>query len=241
MTKETITKSTLQEKNDGIINGISIASFLQMLEQESHTCCVHVLSEDKKGLLYFDDGILIDAEHDDLSGEKAAYTIVSWESPSIALNETSVRPRKIELSLGHILLNAAQQHDELTEPMTSKHSIKYLSNEAKTDKDIQNSVNCLSAIEGIRYFYLLNKTGKIVVHSAPNSELGELLIYCIITSSNLRKSLNVKSPRRIHMQMKDGSSLLIIPRSGIIIGMILEEHSTIEEIASQIRTGLSTK
>lgn len=241
MTAETVADTILQKKSNGSINGISIASFLQMLEQESHTCCVHVQSDDKRGFLYFDDGNLIDAKHEDLGGIEAAYTIVSWENSSIALNETSTRARRIEQPLGYILLNAAKQRDELTDPMTTKPSITYLSDEAKNNSTLQNSVKILSGINGIRYFYLLNKTGKIVVHSAPNAELGELFIYCIITSSNLRKSLNVKSPRRIHMQMKDGSSLLIMPKAGIIIGMILEEHSTTEEIASKINTDLSTK
>ena len=241
MTEETAADKILRKKDNGIINGISISSFLQMLEQERHTCCVQVQSDDKSGILYFDDGNLIDAEHEGLSGIEAAYSIVSWENSSIALNETATRPQRIEHPLGYILLNAAKQQDELAEPMATKPTITYVSDEAKADNDLQNSVSILSDIEGIRYFYLLNRTGKIVVHSAPNTDLGELLIYCIITSSNLRKSLNVKSPRRIQMQMKDGSSMLIIPKAGKIIGMILEAHSSTEEIANRINTDLSVK
>jgi len=43
------------------------------------------------------------------------------------------------------------------------------------------------------------------------------------------------------MQMKDGSSLLVIPKAGKIIGMILETHSSTEEIANRINAGLSVK
>jgi len=236
-----VADKTLRKKNDGIINGISISSFLQMLEQERHTCCVQVYSDDKSGVLYFDNGHLIDAEHNGLSGIEAAYRIVSWENSSIALNETSTRPRQIEHPLGYILLNAAKQQDELKEPMAPKATITYVSDEAKTAGDLQNSVSILSDIEGIRYFYLLNKTGKIIAHSAPGTDLGELLVYCIITSSNLRKVLNVKSPRRIQMQMKDGSSLLVIPKAGKIICMILEAHSSTEKIANRVNAGLSVK
>jgi len=241
MTEETAADINLRKKSDETINGISIASFLQMLEQERQTCRVQVRSDDKSGFLYFADGQLIDAEQEDLSGIEAAYSIVSWENSSIVLNETNTRPQRIEHPLGYILLNAAKQQDELTESMTTKATITYVSDEAKADSDLQNSVRILSDIESIRYFYLFNRTGKIVVHSAPNTDLGELLIYCIITSSNLRKSLNVKSPRRIQMQMKDGSSLLILPKAGKIIGLILEAHSSTEEIANRINTGLSVK
>ena len=240
MTEKTTSDKILTKENDGNINGISIASFLQMLEQERHTCSVHVQSEDKNGVLYFEDGNLIDAVHDGLNGIEAAYSIVSWNNSSIALNDTASRPQKIEHPLGYILLNAAQQQDEHTETMATQ-STTWLLSETKNSSEFQDTVNILSEIPGIRYFYLLNRAGKIVVHSAPNSDLGELLIYCIITSSNLRKSLNVKSPRRIHMQMNDGSSMLIIPKAGKILGMILETHSSAEEITSRINTGLSGK
>jgi len=241
MTEKTKTATPLKKENDGIINGISIASFLQMLEHEKHTCSVHVSSEDKSGVLYFDDGNLIDAVHNGLNGIEAAYSIVSWENSSIALDNTTDRQQQIDQPLGYILLNAAKQQDEETDTMATLPKTTWLLSETKNGSDFQTTVNILSGIPGIRYFYLLNKTGKIVVHSAPNTELGELLIYCIITSSNLRKSLNVKSPRRIHMQMEDGSSILVIPKAGKILGMVLESHSSADEIASRINTGLSVK
>jgi hypothetical protein len=241
MTEETVADKAPPKGNDKTITGISIASFLQMLEQERQTCSVQVQSGDESGILYFADGNLIDAEQENMSGTEAAYTIVSWKNPSIALGKTDTRPRQIEHPLGYILLNAAKQQDELAEPMATNPTITYVSDEIKADRNLQKNISVLSAIEGIRHFYLLNKTGKIVAHSAPNTELGELLIYCIITSSNLRKSLHVKSPRRIQMQMKDGSSLLIIPKAGIIIGLIIETHRSSDEIANRINTGLSAK
>ncbi len=240
MTDKRQNSDLLRGEGDGSINGISIASFLQMLEQERHSCRVQVQSVDKVGFLYFEDGDLIDAEQGHLHGIEAAYTVVSWEEPSIALGEAIARPRRIEHPLGYILLNAAKHQDEQAEEMTSP-TITYVSSETKENNDYQTTINVLSGINGIRYFYLLNRAGKIVVHSAPNQTLGELIIYCIITSSNLKKSLQTKSPRRIHMQMKDGSSLLIMPKTGKILGMILDAHSSASEVTSQINTGLSVK
>ncbi len=241
MTEEKKSDKNLPEEKDGNINGISISSFLQMLEQERHTCSVHVHSGDKYGVLYFDNGNLIDAVHENLPGIDAAYSIVSWENSSIALNDAVSRQQQIDQPLGYILLNAAKQQDEETDTMATLPKTTWLLSETKNGSDFRDAVNTLSSIPSIRYFYLLNKAGKIVVHSAPNTELGELLIYCIITSSNLRKTLNVKSPRRIHMHMEDGTSILIIPKAGKIIGLMLEEHSSADEIASRINTGLSVK
>ncbi len=183
-------ETSLQDSSKGSIDGISIASFLQMLEQERHSCKVLVNAGNKLGYLYFFYGELIDAEFGQLSGIKAAYAIVSWESPSISLNETEDRDKTIEHPLG---------------------------------------------------FILLNKAGKIVVHSAPNVALGELIIYCIITSSNLRKSLKAKSPRRIQMQMEDGTSLLIIPKAGKILGMILTPNSSAIDVADRIHAAFAIK
>jgi hypothetical protein len=232
----------LQESSKGSIDGISIASFLQMLEQERHTCKVLVNAGNKQGYLFFLGGELIDAEFAELSGIEAAYAIVSWDSPSISLNETESRAKTIDNPLGFILLNAAKRQDEQTEDHTmTEPAITYTSNEAKQNPDYQAAVTILAGTAGIRYFYLLNKAGKIVVHSAPNVALGELIIYCIITSNNLRKSLKTKSPRRIHMQMQDGTSLLIIPKSGKILGMILDANSQATDVADQIHAAFAIK
>lgn len=240
MTKTTSSESILPTGGDGIINGISIASFLQMLEQERHNCRVQVRSDGKHGTLYFEEGDLVDAEFDHLQGIEAAYAIVSWENSSIALAEAVSRNRRIEHPLGYILLNAAKQQDEHNEEM-AKPAITYITSEAQTDTEFKNTIAVLSRINGIRYFYLLNRTGKVVAHSAPNPVLGELIIYCIMTSASLKKTLQTKSPRRIHMQMQDGSSLLILPKAGKILGLVLNPLSSASEISSQINSGLSVQ
>lgn len=239
-TKKASGTSQQQHKNS-LISGISIASFLQMLEQEKHTGNVHVHSGENTGIIFFQDGSLINAESGTQTGLDAAYTIIEWQTPKISLNEFTARVKKtITEPLGYILLNAAQQQDEKTETMTAP-TITYVSDDTKDNDDFQKTATILSDIPDIRYFFILNKAGKIVVHSAPNTNLGELIVYCIITSSNLRKSLKVKSPRRIIMQMKDSSSLLIIPKAGKILGMILEAHSSASEVSNRIATDLSAK
>ncbi len=243
MTDSKQSNTLLQESSKGSIDGISIASFLQMLEQERHSCRVLVTTDDnKQGSLYFLDGELIDAEFAQLTGIEAAYAIVSWNTPSISLGEAEERQKNIEPPLGYILLNSAKQQDEQNENTTmSEPTITYTSSDAEQNSDFQAVVTILAGTPGIRYFYLLNKAGKIVVHSAPNTTLGELIIYCIITSSNLRKSLKAKSPRRIHMQMEDGTSLLIIPKAGKILGMILTPDSSATDVADQIHAAFAIK
>lgn len=238
MIQESVTDNISSKQSKEGIKGISIASFLQMLEQERHTCRVQVQTEDQLGILFFEDGCLIDAEYGHERGIDAAYRIVSWENPSIALGDPVSRAKKIDLPLGYILLNAAKQHDEQTKEI-AKPTITYASNNAEHNSDFQDTINALTTIDGIEHFYILDQTGKIVIYSAPDPIHGELIVYCIVTCSNLRKWLHTKSPRQIHMHMKDGGSLLILPKAGTILGMVLDQHSSAVEISDQINKALS--
>ena len=230
----------LQKSSTGSIDGISTASFLQMLEQERHSCKVQVAADENQGSLYFLDGELIDAECGQLIGLEAAYAIVSWNRPSISLGKAEHREKNIVHPLGYILLNSAKQQDDKNENTTmNKPTITYTSGNAEQNSDFETAVTILTKTPGIHYFYLLNKAGKIVVHSAPDTTLGELIIYCIITSNNLRKSLKAKSPRRIHMQMEDGTSLLIIPKDGKILGMILRPNTSAIDVIDQIHSAFA--
>ena len=238
MVCKTVTDNYPQEESIGSINGISIASFLQMLEQERHTCRVQVHAEEKSGILFFEYGNLIDASYEHEKGIDAAYTIISLVNPSIALGDPVSREKTIDHPLGYILLNAARQHDEQMRTAI-KPLVTYVSNSAKNTPDYQNTIDALTAIDGIDHFYILDNTCKIVAYSAPSPTLCELIIYCIVTSNDLKKWLNTKSPRLIHMHMKDGNSLLILPKSGKILGMVLDSHSTATEISEQIDEALS--
>lgn len=241
-------KTFLATSQPGVISGISIASFLQMLEQECHCCQVRVVSGDDYGVLFFEGGELIDAECDNLTGLEAAYAILSWPEHAMVIGERAERPRRISHGLGFILLDAAKRQDERREerheePMNES-NISYASEEARKSQELKDAVAALATIKDIRNFYLFNKSGKIVAHSAPSMALGELIIYCIITSSELRKSLDTSNPRRIHMLMKDGSSLLIMPKAGNVLGiiaMVLNANSLLSDVVGRLNSAFATK
>lgn len=235
-----MTNSSSQNGRDEPFQGIAVSSFLQMLEQEASSCTVMVQSGQKKGTLFLENGELIDAEFETTSGLEAAYKIVCWEDAAIAISDAVQRPRVIEAPLGNILLNAACQLDEIDEDMTTP-TVTYTIKTAETDISYQLMVHVLSEIDAITAFFLLNKTGKVAVHSATNTAIGELIIYCIVTCSNLKKNIDVKALKRIHLQMQDGTSLLILPLAGKIMGMVLQAESSADEIVSQIQVALTEK
>jgi len=72
----------------GKLLGISVDSFLQMVESEQKTCTLRVTYQGKTGYLYIRNGELIAAEADSLSKEEAACEIIGWDEPVIDIKDT---------------------------------------------------------------------------------------------------------------------------------------------------------
>lgn len=97
----------------GHITGISLSSFLQMIEMEKKTCTVKVLTKKNLGRIFFVNGSLIDAQTVRLAHLDALYDILSWSNTVIEVeNNTSQRESAIHLPLMHILIQSAQDRDE---------------------------------------------------------------------------------------------------------------------------------
>lgn len=97
----------------GQIRGVSLSSFLQMVELEGHSCTLTVLSARRSGWFYFDTGTLIASETLQLSGKPAALAILSWEDPLITIEYGQVeKERTIDMPLMSLLLEGGRLKDE---------------------------------------------------------------------------------------------------------------------------------
>lgn len=97
----------------GQLRGISIASFLQMIELENKTCVIKVLSGGKTGYLYCNRGDLIDAEMDGLNGKEAAFAIFGLDNALILIDyDTPARENRINAPLMSLLLESGRIKDE---------------------------------------------------------------------------------------------------------------------------------
>jgi hypothetical protein len=97
----------------GLVVGVSVGAVLQMLELERRSCQVRVDSAVGTGFLDLVDGALVHAVTDLQIGEEAAYEILAWVLPSIAISEAPPPLRRtIQQSLTHVLLEAARRDDE---------------------------------------------------------------------------------------------------------------------------------
>lgn len=235
--KIVLDKST---KSSGHIGGISLASFLQMLEQERKNCTLIVKSGEQVGELFFDDGKLIDAQYDEQVGLEAAYALLAWEDPTFVVEKPDDRLQRISAPLAQILLEAAAQQDENESADVTDENMRDSANMAvaaaiKKNPGIKQLVDTILSIAGVKHYFIMNRKGVMIAQSSRNRSMGDFIRYCIVSGSRLRKELDVRGPHQIRLFMENGEKLLVIPGNGIIVALLVNEHISIFEVTEKLQ------
>ncbi len=103
----------LKVNDPGVIQGIGLAPFLQMVEMEMKTCALMIKSDEKVGFVYCREGDVIDAEAGPIIGRDAFYHMMCWENLFIRVEEfEGARTRKIDEPLMHLLMEGSRIRDE---------------------------------------------------------------------------------------------------------------------------------
>lgn len=106
-------RETFESSARGEVNGISLASFLQLVNMESKTCTLRVKAMGQVGQLYCQQGDLIAAEVGALSGDDAAIEMVSWDSAVIEiLKFDRDKQKEIKQPLMNLLMEGSRRKDE---------------------------------------------------------------------------------------------------------------------------------
>jgi len=228
---------------DGHIGGVSLASFLQMLEQERKSCTLRVVSGKVSGSFFFEEGDLIDAECEDVVGGEAVYILLSLENPTFKVTEVEDRLHRITQPLAHLLLNAATRIDEKNHENRTMKMQNRLAGAANVQANpaLKRLVEIIVGIAGVKHYYLLNRQGKMITQSSKNQKIGDFITYCIVSGIQIRKSLDVKGPHRIRLVMENNDVLLVLPGAGMIIGLLLDEHASISDVTARLRPALANK
>jgi CheY-like chemotaxis protein len=103
----------------GHVAGISLPSFMQLLELDKKTCTLHVKSNKATGDMFFHQGELLSATTGNLTGQDAAFELINWEDPEIEIeNACRIKEenRDIEVPLGFLLIESARMKDEQNKP-----------------------------------------------------------------------------------------------------------------------------
>jgi c-di-GMP-binding flagellar brake protein YcgR len=110
---ENVKNITSENGFGGKLLGVSVHSFLQMLESEQKTCTIRVTYQGKKGYLYLNNGELIGAHVDSLRREAAAYEIIGWDEPVIEIKYTVPEmEREVFQPLMSVLMEGIRLKDE---------------------------------------------------------------------------------------------------------------------------------
>lgn len=100
----------------GSLKGVSVGSFLQLLEMDEKTCLLEIgTSPQNKGLLYIHQGQLYDAEYGDLKEYEAACRLIALDNVSFqikALPKLEIR-RRIKTELMSVIMDAMKMKDEV--------------------------------------------------------------------------------------------------------------------------------
>ncbi len=112
---------TLAEKVDkglkmakkGYIHGITLPSFLQVLEAERKTCTLSVQAGKHCGKLFIIKGVLVQAKTENIQGEEAALKILAWDDTEIEIkNVCNVKTTVIKSSMTQLIMEAFRMRDE---------------------------------------------------------------------------------------------------------------------------------
>ncbi len=249
-----------QGNENGIITGVSLPSFLQVLELEKNSCMIDVEAGANRGVLYMKDGALIDAETDFNVGLEAVYAICSWDKPALRVGKFYDRVRRIHKSLTHILLDVARQKDETKKPASPAEQPAVMPDQAASaapdrpasartasvPEDIGRKypmvgrcMELLPSIPGVRHYFFLNRHGRIIIQSADNRKIADFITYSIITGLQMGETLDAKGPQLVLLTMENYEELLIIPRGGVIIGLLLEENIYVPDVINQLQAAMN--
>jgi len=96
----------------GRLYGITVVRFLRMIEMAQKTCLFEVrLPNKKKGLFYFDNGVLNDAVCGNLKGEEAARELITMERAKFRFKylPNEKFPKRIKMDLSSLLTEAMRR------------------------------------------------------------------------------------------------------------------------------------
>ncbi len=106
-----------QDFTGGTLTGISLPSFLQLIEMEQNTCLMEIMAPRGQGLLYFNKGDLCDALFGDAKGEDAAIAMLTMDDVKISFRNLPSKKlkKRIKKNLMSLIMEGARLKDEQQE------------------------------------------------------------------------------------------------------------------------------
>jgi DNA-binding response OmpR family regulator len=158
---------TLRDEGSNF-NGLAMTHLLPIIEAQQKSCKVKVLGRNRaKGYLYFDEGILINAHYQDLSGDKAAKEMIQWNNLTIEFTDLPRRRgrKRVKTSLMD-LIGASWQKEEVVNDSIEEKPAPQTKNKKDPaqliSQELKTSIKELNTIAGFIAVGILNTKGEIL-------------------------------------------------------------------------------
>ena len=173
----------LNLKDEGLtLKGMTLKNFLPLIILSRKTCRMEVISGSmKKGYMFFDTGVLLDAQYNKTTGDQAAKDMAQWESVSISFSE--LPKNKTEQKINTKLLeiagaiwkekpkprpapgqSPARQPAKTATPATAV-------SQSKLQTALSRNVNILRTIKGYYGMAILNPQGNVLAADIVNESI----------------------------------------------------------------------
>ncbi len=244
----------LESTSKGFVSGVSLTSFLQLLELDKKTCTLTIHYGKESGTIYFKQGDLLDAVSRNNSGIEAAYEIIGWDDVKIEIaNSCLITERAINEPLGYLILEAARQKDEkahakphATTPSKPKQSPATPTGQArvKTTKAASPTDQLLHFLQSkpeISGYILLSKAGKIILNKTQRpDQLGAFVTYMAAAGEEIKSALGTRGGRQfIHLTLKEADNIMILTGTHLVIGLIIKDTTQPDILADRLREPLN--
>jgi CheY-like chemotaxis protein len=214
----------------GTLTGISVPSFLQLIEMEQNTCLMEVKSpEGEQGLLYFNKGVLYDAMFGKEAGEEAVYSILMLDDVKISFRTLPSKKlkKKIKTPLMKLLMDGIRMKDEralLQQEEEAEHQKNEISGPASPDTDqeaagldestprkgdnqmanIQEVLEKFKVVDGFEAVGAFSANGEMVAECNVNgtnlAELGALANDVLLKAQKTTEIMKVGRGQLVHVE-----------------------------------------
>lgn len=251
----------------GLVSGVSLSSFLQLLELDRKTCTIMARAGKRIGLLFFKNGSLINAYAEPLTGLDAAFEIISWDQAEIEIhNFCRNRKQTIDAPLGFILIEGARLSDERSEQPVQEAGLptEEADDEFAQLDDLDFATvptppstaamaqvlaqggkagleETLKAAQGVNRLVLVAKDGTVKLQrNVDNKEFKPFVTYVAVAADKIRGILGyAELPSHIILTQEKGEQLLIIPGAELSVGVEVQAGISPAKIVAAIGPALA--
>jgi len=224
---ETIIKWLELVSKEGVVTGITVPSFLQLIEMEEKTCLLEVITDSgKKGLFYFNKGELYDAVCGDLKGDEAALEMIAWEQVEISFKKIPKKKINCRITNGlmPLIMEGMRRKDELDKEineqndsnqnishvpesgfvLTAENNTNIKSKGEQGMSEINEVLGKFKSVDGFRAVGVFSPNGEMVAEVSSSgehlTELGALANDLLLKAQKTTEVMGVGRGNLVHIQ-----------------------------------------